>query len=349
MPSNPARRILTAALALGALAAAPAAASAATSASVTGDAGAQIPVTPGAPPTIRNIDPKLLLAFPAAEATEKYSYAITGPAGEPAGFAVTCLVKKDPFPTGLYYRGNGNYTITVTSYAANDRNCATPIRSEPFVYVVGASVPITGPATFSLRSSGSSTRSPIPIAANLNPGAGGYELRYALNGQIGPDGGIVGGGELGSINSTTGQAQLFVTKPGTYTVVARAKGFGGSVEAATPWSAPIQVKATVPFDTSTNLSFRDSIGPSYSVRMYVRELESARGRVKVSYARGSKGGKYRSLGYANIATKGTAEGTVTKRFRLGRGSYRLKFSYGGSPTVRAGSVTFKITIKRTFR
>ena len=71
------------------------------------------------------------------------------------------------------------------------------------------------------------------------------------------------------------------------------------------------------------------------------------GRVSVALARGTKGGKYRSLGSVKVSHH-----SVTKRFRATRaGTYRLRFKYKGNSAVAGGFEVDKIRITRriTFR
>ena len=75
--------------------------------------------------------------------------------------------------------------------------------------------------------------------------------------------------------------------------------------------------------------------------MTVRERSAAGSRVRLAYARGRKGGKYRSLGRATVDTKGV----FTKRFTLRRrGTYRLRFVYPGSATVAKGVVVQRLRV-----
>ena len=67
------------------------------------------------------------------------------------------------------------------------------------------------------------------------------------------------------------------------------------------------------------------------------------GRVKLSIARGKRGGRCRSLGSAKIR----ADGSFTKRFVVRRlGWYRLRYSWKGGALMQKGSVTERIRVKR---
>jgi hypothetical protein len=66
------------------------------------------------------------------------------------------------------------------------------------------------------------------------------------------------------------------------------------------------------------------------------------GQVSIAIARGSKGGRYRSLGSVKI--RGQA---ISKRFRLTRsGTYRLRFKYKGNALVAPGFAVERIRITR---
>jgi hypothetical protein len=69
--------------------------------------------------------------------------------------------------------------------------------------------------------------------------------------------------------------------------------------------------------------------------------------VSIALARGTKGGKYRSLGSVKVSKH-----SVTKRFRARKaGVYRLRFKYKGNADVAGGYEVDKIRITRriTFR
>jgi hypothetical protein len=77
------------------------------------------------------------------------------------------------------------------------------------------------------------------------------------------------------------------------------------------------------------------------VRATLRE-KAARGKVKVQMARGTKGGKFHSIGKAKIR-----RGVIKKSFTQHRtGKYRIRFVYKGNKLVAPGSVTQKIRITR---
>ena len=74
-----------------------------------------------------------------------------------------------------------------------------------------------------------------------------------------------------------------------------------------------------PFDLSS-VSFPDSRGPSYQLRGIVREKAIAGSRVTVAAAKGKKGKRFRTLGKGKV----NSEGVFKVRFRLSRGTYRIR-------------------------
>ncbi len=171
-----------------------------------------------------------------------------------------------------------------------------------------------------------------------NPGASGYEIKWAKGAVVLPDGSLSSPAlKDGYWTSTTGKVELIgASEPGAYTIVARARS--GSYYS--PWSAPANFNLIAPFDISSR-SFPDSRGPSYQVRAIVGE-PSAGGRVTVAAAKGKKGKKFRTLGKAKVNSKGVFK----VRFRLPRGTYRLRYSFTGSSTVARGTVYEVIRIRR---
>jgi hypothetical protein len=312
---------------------APAAAQAATTVTVTGDTGAATPLTAGAAPVaIRNMDVQSVVHVDSGG----YSITVTDGAGN--GAATTSSCTSGDTTKFVDYHGNGTYTLTLTTFT--NLGCSAGAKTFTYQWAVNASVALGQPATALL------TRAPNSFSTNTqaldfagNPGATGYEVKYALGGAVLPDG-SVGGAVVKDafVDSTTGKVQMLERTPGTYVMVARAKIFGYF----SPWSAPVTVKLIAPFDLSSR-SFPDAIGPTYQVRGIVGET-SAGGRVTVSAARGKKGGRYRTLGKAKVNSKGVFK----LRFRLKKlGVYRIRYSFAGSSTVAKGSITEVVRIKRT--
>jgi hypothetical protein len=329
--------------ALALTAAAPAAADAAT-VTVTGDDGAPVVIAAGAPPTVRNMRPEVGVAFPPAPG--RYQLSVVNAAGTSVSSGVSCISRSYTSPSRVNYSGNGVYTITLVNYGEKDSSCATPLSTETYQFGIAASTALTAPpGRFLLRAPGSFATNVLPLPVALNPGADSHEVRFAPDATLGPDGAIAGPSKETSPDSTTGLAPLRFDGPGVYTVVARATRFSSIGELGSPWSAPVRVVAVAPFDASGGLQLVDSRGPSYSVRLQLRE-KSARGHVTVALARGTKRGTFHTLGRrVSISSLGT----VTKRFRVTHAAaYRLRFTYKGSTTILGGRLTFPIRITRGF-
>ena len=130
------------------------------------------------------------------------------------------------------------------------------------------------------------------------------------------------------------------SEPGRYSVVARARVYGG---AATPWTAPLALRVYAPFDFSTS-SFPDSRGPSYRLRVRLRE-ESIRAAACASRWR-SAGAAKREVPHARHGAD--RNGSFTKRFTLSSpGTYRIRYRFQGSSTTAPGTVVEKVRIRRT--
>lgn len=322
---------------------APAGAGAAT-ATVTGDTGQPVPL--GGPVTIRQMEYDVIPGFSQEEAAAKkdYSLVVLDPAGQVASSRVDC------FPTyyGTInahgdYRGNGVYTAVLTTYPDTENSsdaCKSKGTEQRLQFTINAFT-VVGPlpAGHLRRQANGFSTIPLDVPVQINPGATSTELRYALNGVIGPDGAISGPSEQGFVSSSTGRATVSFSAAGRYVFVARA-GRGGFFS---PWSAPVAVDVVSPFDLAS-LTFSDSRGPSYRIKAKLGE-PSATGRVKIAIAKGRRGGRFHSLGSARI--KG--QGVVTKRFRQRRlGAYRLRFSFKGSPTTAPGRVVQGVRFTRRF-
>jgi hypothetical protein len=325
-------KLLAAAGAAIVCAAAPAAAQATITASVTGDTGSPTPLTAGAAPIgIRNMDVKAQVRVDAGG----YSISITDGAGTGAATPSACT--SGDTTKFVDYHGNGTYKMTVTTYS--DLGCRNGAKTWVYQWTVAASVAIGQPATALLtRAANSFSTNTQALDFAGNPGATGYEIKYALGGVVNPDGSISGPVKDAFYDSTTGKVQMIERTPGTYVMVARAKIFGNY----SPWSAPVTIRLIAPFDLSSR-TFPDSIGPSYQVRGIVGET-TAGGRVTISAAKGKKGGRFRTLGKPKVNSKGV----FTLRFRLKKlGVYRIRYSFAGSSTVTKGSVTETVRIRRT--
>lgn len=333
-------RAVAALVVAGAALAVPAGASA-VSLTLTDDAGTPQPWA--GEPVLRTMSPKVGIAFGAAE-KGYYSATFAGPDGAGVSSPIDCYSINTS--RGLDYRGNGAYTVTVQKYGDKDSTCKTPAgAAQAYKFSINAGVALTGPAApVLIRQPNSYVTQPVVLPFAGNPGALGYEIRYALNGAIAPDGSISGASTEGYVDSATGTVPVRLTTPGHYVVVARAKGFSaGTGQFFSPWTPPVAITAKAPFDIAWSRT-PDFRGPRYRIKVQLRE-ETARGRVSISYAKGSKSKKFRSLGSARLNRKGQFSKSFTLRQR---GTYRIRFRFKGSATVAAGTAVGKFRISRRF-
>jgi hypothetical protein len=324
-------RLALVALTIGALAA-PASAEAIT-VSVTGDDGVPQALSGQ---TIRNMSPQVAFGVQAPEAS--YAFTVVGPGGQVAASS-TCSFPTSA-PRTVNYQGNGIYTLNVTAYSDS---CTTAVRSGSLTFAIGAGVAIASDPNTPLltRQPGEFATIEHRLPVTGNPGADTYDVLYSGNPALAPDGGLVGPSQNAYVDAATATVPIRFSEPGNYSVVARARVFGGG---ATPWTAPLALRVYAPFDFSTS-SFPDSRGPSYRLRVRLRE-EDTRGRVRISVAkRWSGNAKYRTLGTVHIRS-----GAFTKRFTLSSpGTYRIRYRFQGSSTTAPGTVVEKVRIRRTVR
>jgi hypothetical protein len=318
----------------------PATASAAVAASVTGDDGNPIALTPGVPVAIRNMDVKVIGHVDAAADAKGFILNVVGPDGLGATTPTSCQDTRGTIETSRFidYRGNGAYTFTISVFS--DANCTTGRKDIAYGWTVNAGVAISPPApTMLTRAANSFSTTTQQFNFAGNPGATGYEIKYAKGAVVLPDGSLSSPALKDAyLNSATGKVELIgASSPGTYTIVARAHI--GSYNS--PWTAPVNFNLIAPFDLSSR-TFPDSIGPSYQVRAVLGEASAAGSRVTVAYAKGKKGKVFHTLGKPKVNSKGA----VTLRFRLARGTYRMRYSFKGSSTVARGTVYDVIKITR---
>jgi hypothetical protein len=331
------RKLLAALFAAAALCA-PATADAAVSATVTGDDANPVALTPGAPLGIRNMYAQATGHVDAADA-KSFIVKVIGPDGVAAATDSPCWDTRYTNDSKRFvdYRGNGAYTLTTSTFTNAD--CTAGQKDVAFVWTVTASVAISPPAPVMMTRAANSF-STITQQFNFagNPGASGYEIKFAKGAVLQADGSLSSPALKDAyVNSTTGKVELIgAREPGAYTIVARAK-YGSYYS---PWSPPANFTLIAPFDLSSR-SFPDSRGPSYQVRAIVGE-PSAGGRVTIAAAKGKKGKKFRTLGKGKVNSKGTFK----VRFHLPRGTYRIRYSFKGSSTVAKGTVYEVIKITR---
>jgi hypothetical protein len=314
---------------------APATANAAATATLAGDDGQPFPLNAAAPPTIRNMTTSVEVQN-TAPAKGSWKWYVTDQAGALANtdYCWSAGTVKDGNRVG--FRGNGVYVLHVVNYTAS--GCTAGAQPEQtFTYTVAASVAIAQPPALPTRPAGTSVTHTHLLDFAGNPGAQNYEIRFAKGGVLAPDGSISGPSTT-AILDASGKIRFWnFDGPGQYVMVARAQ----SGDYFTPWSAPITITMYAPFDLSYT-GFPDSRGPSYQLLGTVREKTMAGSRVTVAAAKGKKGKRFRTLGKAKVNSKGD----FRLRFRLKRGTYRLRYSYKGSATVARGTVYQVITIRR---
>jgi hypothetical protein len=321
--------------------AAPASAQAAVTGTVTGDDGNPVALTAGTPLSLRNMDVTAVSRVEAGDAGSFKAVALD-PAGVPAESGTTfCwntrFTNEDRHLVS--YRGNGTYTLQISLF--NDTDCKTPKSTVNLTWTVGAAVALVAPpGPLFTRAADSFSTAIQQLDFTQNPGAGTYEIKFAKGGVVQADGSISSPAlKDGFLNRGTGKVEIIgASEPGDYVVVARAK----SGDYFTAWSAPITLRLMAPFDFVTR-SFPDQRGPRYSVRGTVRETSAAGSRVTVSAAKGKNGKKFRRLGRARINSKGVFKLNFTIRQR---GTYRLRYSFGGNATVARGTIYEVIRIRR---
>jgi hypothetical protein len=307
------------------------------------DAGADAPWV-GDRGVQTNMNPTMKIGFEPGE-EGSYSAVVAGPDGVAVTNPINCYSINTSRP--LDYRGNGTYRLTINKYPKADRSCTgAPSSSATASYTVNAAVTLSGPATpVLMRAPNSFITQPIALPFSGKPvGALGYEVRYALNGAVGPDGAIAGPSTETVRDDATGAVQFRPPAPGRYVFVARGKGFStASGQFFTPWTPPVTVVAMAPFDIGRPIAL-DSRGPSYKLRFRINEA-STTGRVNIAIARGKKGGKYKSYGSVKISSKAT----FIKRFTLRRsGHYRMRLKYKGNGTTAGGTIVHRFRITKRY-
>jgi hypothetical protein len=337
---NSGRKLVVAAVAaLGLLIGVPAAANAAVTASITGDTGAPVALAPGAPPAqIANMSVTAAVHVDTGDA-KSWSYTVTDSNGVGAATPSICEITRfdgTDDHTLVDYHGNLGYTLTVSLFA--DDNCLAPKGTQSFSWNVAAGVSFNPPAgPLPMRSAGSLETNTQNFVLNGAPGAETYDVQYALNGTVNPDGSLGGNVQTGYRDPTTGIVGLLLNHPGKWLVVARARTDTG----ATAWTPPMAVQIYEPFDLSS-LIFNDASGPGYRVKVTFNDTTLAKSKVTVAIAKGKKGGKFKTVGKPKVTSKGSFQQRFTEH---GTGYYRIRISFSGNSLVKRGSVTktFRLT------
>jgi hypothetical protein len=318
------RHRLPLALALLALATAalPASASA-LAVTVTGEDGNPLAVDPAAPPSIRTLRP---LVGVAPDAGTRYSVAFSDPVGKPVAGPIACQDGAAPSSVQLPFRGNGRYTVAVTTFAGGDPGCTLPLGpATSFAFAIAGRVSLGSMPRFVMRDPGHPRRiKPLALPVDADPGSQTREVRFAANATLRRDGSIRGRSLQAPFKA--GSASLRFPAPGDYTVVARDAADG----VATPWSAPARIHVVTPFDV-TSVRYTDTTGPVF--RALARAIPGTTGVVRVALARGN--GAFQRLGRARVDGAGAFGARFTVRTA---GAYRLRFSYRGNDLVTRGEV-----------
>jgi hypothetical protein len=316
------RRLSLVVLVVFAAAALPASASA-VGVTVTGDDGAPLAVNPAAPPSIRTLRPVVGVT---GDAGSRYSVAFAAPAGKPAAGAVACQDGATPSNVQLPFRGNGRYTVAVTTFAGTDTGCTLPIgAATSFAFTIAGRVTLTPVPRFAMRDPGRPGRvKPLALPVDADPGSQTREVRFAANAKLRRDGSIRGRSLRAPFKA--GSATLRFPSPGDYTVVARDAADG----VATPWSQPLRVQVVTPFDVAS-LRYTDTSGPVF--RVLAHAIPGTNGVVRVALARGN--GAFRGLGRARVDGSGAFGARFEARTA---GEYRLRFGYRGNGLVTRGEV-----------
>jgi hypothetical protein len=149
------------------------------------------------------------------------------------------------------YRGNGTYTLTTSLYT--DVDCTAGKRDVSYPWTVNASVAISPPAPV-MTTRAVNSFSTITQQFNFagNPGASGYEIKFAKGAVLQADGSLSSPALKDAyVNSTTGKVELIgAREPGAYTIVARAR-YGSYYS---PWSPPANFTLIAPRARSTRSS-----------------------------------------------------------------------------------------------
>jgi hypothetical protein len=237
------------------------------------------------------------------------------------------------------YRGNGTYTLRILKYKGKDcTGAAAPLN---YQWVTSSTVTLSAPAGPQLiRQPNTATTNTQLLGFAGPPGAISYEIKYAKDATVGPDGSISGlNVQDAYLDRATGQVQIIGARdPGTYTAVARAK-IG---DFTTPWSAPVQLQLQQPFDILTG-SFTDRRGPSYKMRTTMRDAWLRGSRVTVAIAKGKTGKRFRTIGKPKVNSKGQFSVRFTVR-KLGW--YRVRYSFKGNSAVARGTSYAQVRFRR---
>jgi hypothetical protein len=296
---------------------------------VTGDDGRPVAVNPAAPPSIRTLRPAVGVT---GDAGGRYSVSFADPAGKAAAAAVACQDGAVASSVQLPFRGNGRYTVAVTTFAGGDASCSLPLGpAASYGFTIAGRVVLTPVGRFAMRDPGRPGRvKRLALTVGADPGSQTREVRFAADARLRRDGSIRGRSLRAPYRD--GSASLLFPAPGTYTVVARDAADG----VATPWSEPLRIRVVTPFDLAS-LRYTDTAGPVF--RALARAIPATTGVVRVALAQGN--GPFRGLGRARVDGAGAFGARFVVRVA---GSYRLRFGYAGNGRVTRGEVVRRFRV-----
>ncbi len=321
---------------------APAAAQAAVTASVTGDNGVATQLAPGVPLPLTNMDVRAYVHVDAADAVS-YKWQVTDAAGVGATTPSQCWNTSSAIALDddklVTYRGNGTYTLALSTYKGKD--CTGALVAFNYQWTTSSSVGLSAPAGPQLiRDPNTSATKTQLLGFSGPPGAISYEIKYAKDATVAADGSLSAlNVQDAYLDRATGQVQIIgAREPGTYTAVGRAK-IG---EFATPWSAPVTLQLQQPFDILAG-SFTDRRGPSYKMRTTMRDSVLSGSRVTIAIAKGKNGKRFRTIGKPKVNSKGQFSVRFTVR-KLGW--YRVRYSFKGNGNVAKGTSYAQVRFRR---
>jgi hypothetical protein len=161
---------------------------------------------------------RVTVAVPSAD-TKFFQAQVLDGGGGPATPLSSCFDRGDTasLKGSPSYHGNGTYTVLVR-YASN-ASCSAVTREIRFQYGVNAGSAVTPPPGKLLtRRPSSFVITTFPLGVRLNPGAISYEIRYARNGVVQPDGSLGGTPKSAFVDTTSGLANFSFAKPGRYVI-----------------------------------------------------------------------------------------------------------------------------------
>ena len=175
----------------------PATANATPTVTATGDAGTPITLNPSAPTGIRQMDVSVTVAVPSATPNFFQAQVLDG-GGGPATPLSACFDRGDTasLKGSPSYHGNGTYTVAGQVRRAN-ASCSRPrARRASSTRSAPAAAVTPPPGKLLTRKPDSFVINTFPLGVTLNPGAISYEIRYARNGVVQPDGSLAGTPEV---------------------------------------------------------------------------------------------------------------------------------------------------------